>query len=219
MRKLILASFFIFTFVAILTAQTRNFAQWENGIKAFESADAKQMPPGNAILFIGSSSIRMWTDLAADFPDKKVINRGFGGSQIVDSTYFADRIVFPYKPKMILMYAGDNDLNDGKTPEQVFADYQAFVDKVRTKLPKAKIAYIAIKPSPSRSALMPKASAANELIKKFSTKKRGLIFIDIYSPMLGPDGQPRKELFLADMLHMNRSGYDVWKKVVAQYLK
>jgi len=219
MNRIFHLAFLIFALALTTAAQTRNFAQWENDMKAFEAADAKQMPPRGGIVFIGSSSIRMWTDLAADFPDKKVINRGFGGSQIVDSTHFADRIVVPYQPKMVVMYAGDNDLNDGKSPEQVFADYQAFVEKIRAKLPKVRVAYIAIKPSPSRAALMPKAAKTNELIKNYSTKKRDLVYIDIYTPMLGDDGQPRKELFLADMLHMNRSGYEVWKKAVASYLK
>ncbi len=212
-------SLLIVSFCFAVTGQERNFAQWENDMKAFEAADAKQMPTKGVFLFIGSSSIRMWTDLASDFPDRKVINRGFGGSQIVDSTHFADRIVIPYQPKMVLMYAGDNDLNDGKSPEQVLADYTAFVEKVRAKLPTVRIAFIAIKPSPSRANLMPKAAEANDLIKRYSTKKRNLTFIDIYTPMLGPDGQPRKELFLADMLHMNRGGYDVWKKAVKPYLK
>ncbi len=200
-------------------AQTRNFAQWDNDMKAFAADDAKAPPPKGSILFIGSSSIRMWATLAADFPDKKVINRGFGGSQIADSTHFAEQIVFPYEPKMIVMYAGDNDLQDGKTPQQVFDDYKAFVEKVRTKLPKTPIAYIAIKPSPSRAALMPNAKMTNNLIREYSTKKRKLAFIDIYTPMLGTDGQPRKELFLADMLHMNAQGYALWKGVVAKYLK
>ncbi len=200
-------------------AQTRNFAQWDNDMKAFAADDAKAPPPKGSILFIGSSSIRMWATLAADFPDKKVINRGFGGSQIADSTHFAEQIVFPYEPKMIVMYAGDNDLQDGKTPQQVFDDYKAFVEKVRTKLPKTPIAYIAIKPSPSRAALMPNAKMTNNLIREYSTKKRKLAFIDIYTPMLGTDGQPRKELFLADKLHMNAQGYALWKGVVAKYLK
>ena len=219
MNRIFYLAFLIFVLAQRAAAQTRNFAQWENDMKAFEAADAKQMPPRGGIVFIGSSSIRMWTDLAADFPDKKVINRGFGGSQIVDSTHFADRIVVPYQPKMVVMYAGDNDLNDGKSPEQVFADYQAFVEKIRAKLPKVRVAYIAIKPSPSRAALMPKAAKTNELIKNYSTKKRDLVYIDICTPMLGADGQPRRELFLRDMLHMNRSGYEVWKKAVAEYLK
>ncbi|NOT47004.1 MAG: hypothetical protein HOP17_04555 [Acidobacteria bacterium] len=214
MKKIFLISLLL-VFSSVHYAQTRDFGQWENDMKAFEAADARQMPPKDAILFVGSSSIRMWTDLAADFPDKKIINRGFGGSQIADSTYFTDRIIIPYQPKMILLYAGDNDLNDGKTPEQVFADYGAFVDKVRVKLPKAKIAFIAIKPSPSRAELLPKMAAANEMIKKYSTRKLNLVFIDIYKPMLGADGQPR----IADMLHMNRGGYDVWKKAIAPYLK
>jgi lysophospholipase L1-like esterase len=218
-QRLLVASFVLAMAALALCGQARDFSQWENDIKAFEAADAEQMPPKKAILFIGSSSIRMWTDIAKDFPAKKVINRGFGGSQIVDSTYFADRIVIPYKPKMIVLYAGDNDLQDGLSPEQVLADYKAFVEKVRGKLPKVKIAFISIKPSPSRAALLPQVVAANELIRTYSAEEPRMMFIDIYTPMLGPDGQPRKELFVADMLHLNRQGYDIWKEAVAPYLK
>ncbi|MGD9561814.1 MAG: SGNH/GDSL hydrolase family protein [Pyrinomonadaceae bacterium] len=216
-----ICSFLVLTLLgaAVALGQDRDFSQWEKDIQAFEAADSKAMPPKDAILFIGSSSIRMWTGLAADFPRKKVINRGFGGSQIADSTHFADRIVIPYRPRMIVMYAGDNDLNDGKSPQQVFADYKAFVEKVRSKLTKVKIAYIAIKPSPARANLLAEAAETNDLIKAYSTRKRNLAYIDIFTPMLGRDGQPRKDLFLADMLHLNLKGYDLWRRTVGPFLQ
>lgn len=218
-RRSIILAILAVTLGISCSAQTRHYAQWENEIRAFEAADKEKTPPNDAILFIGSSSIRMWTDLAKDFPDKKLINRGFGGSQIADSTHFADRIAIPYKPKQIVMYAGDNDLNEGKSPEQVLADYKAFIAKVRAKLPEARFAFIAIKPSPSRAALMPKAAAANALIKKYSDSDKRLSFIDIYTPMLGADGQPRRELFLDDMLHLSRKGYDLWRDTIKPFLK
>lgn len=193
--------------------------KWESEIQKFEAADRQHPPPQGAVLFIGSSSIRMWKDLAADFPETKIINRGFGGSEIADSTYYIDRIVAPYHPRMIVLYAGDNDLAAGKTPQQVFEDYQAFVRRVREKLPGAKIAYISIKPSPARASLMEKMRAANELIRGYTARGKNLVYIDVFTPMLGEDGMPRSELFIADKLHMTREGYAVWRKVIAPYLR
>ena len=193
--------------------------RWEPDIKKFEEADRQQPPAKGAVLFVGSSSIRMWKDLAADFPDTKVINRGFGGSQLADSTYYADRIVIPYQPRMIVLYAGDNDLAAGKTPQQVFEDYKAFVSRVRAKLPDAKIAYISIKPSLARVKLMEQMRATNELIRGYAAKGKNLVFIDVFTPMLNQAGQPRPELFIQDGLHMNREGYDIWRKVIAPYLR
>jgi lysophospholipase L1-like esterase len=125
----------------------------------------------------------------------------------------------PYKPKMIVFYAGDNDLNDKKTPEQVFADYKQFVEKVRAKLPKVRIAFISIKPSPSRAALLDKMIAANKLIKDYSTKKKNLRYIDVFNRMIGKDGKPRPELFVDDNLHMNAAGYALWTKIVGPYVR
>ncbi len=121
---------------------------WEGDIARFEQADAQSPPPRGAVVFVGSSSIRMWESLASDFPDQVVINRGFGGSEVRDSTWYADRIVLPYKPRLVVFYAGDNDLNAGRTPQQVRDDFVAFVSRVRKGLPNARIAYISIKPSP-----------------------------------------------------------------------
>jgi lysophospholipase L1-like esterase len=193
--------------------------KWESEIRKFTEADRQTPPPQNAVLFVGSSSIRLWKSLAADFPATKVINRGFGGSEIADSTFFADRIVTPYRPRLVVLYAGDNDLSNGKTPEQVFEDYKQFVRAVHRRLPRARVAFISIKPSPSRAHLMDKARAANTLIQQYAARDRRLAYIDVFTPMLGSDGRPRAELFVEDKLHLNEAGYALWKQVVAPYLK
>ena len=187
--------------------------RWEKTIRQFEARDAKSPPVKGGILFIGSSSIRGWK-LDDYFDDFSVTNRGFGGSQIADSTHFAERIVFPYKPKTIVLYAGDNDVAAGKTPKQVAADYGAFVAKVRGSLPKAKIVFIAIKPSIKRWALVEKMREANRLIRTIAEKDKRQAFVDIDKPMIGADGRPRRELFLKDGLHLNANGYKLWAMLV-----
>ena len=189
--------------------------KWEPEIKKFEESDRQKPPPKSAVLFIGSSSIQLWKSLADDFPGIRVINRGFGGSEIADSTFFVDRIVIPYRPKMVVLYAGDNDLAIGRTPQQVFEDYKSFVERVHQKLPTAKIAFISIKPSPARASLLQSMKDANGMIKAYATRARKLIYIDVFTPMLGKDGSPRPELFGPDRLHMNSEGYRLWKLVVA----
>ncbi|MDG2526320.1 SGNH/GDSL hydrolase family protein [Stenotrophomonas sp. HITSZ_GD] len=191
---------------------------WEGDIARFQALDAQQPPPKGAVLFVGSSSIRFWDSLATDFPGQPVINRGFGGSEVRDSTWYADRIVIPYAPRLVVFYAGDNDLNAGRTPQQVRDDFLAFVARVRRDLPKTRIAYISIKPSPSRAQLMPQIAEANRLIRQASQRLKDVDFLDIYTPMLGADGQPRPELFREDMLHMKPAGYAIWREVVAPEL-
>ncbi|HEX7916745.1 SGNH/GDSL hydrolase family protein [Rudaea sp.] len=193
-------------------------AIWEKDIQKFEAADEANPPKPGAILFIGSSSIEHWKDVANDFPNKRVLNRGFGGSRIVDSTYYAGRIVAPYKPSMIVFYAGDNDIADGHTAQQVFDDYVAFVARVRKDLPKTPIAYISIKPSPSRVALLPVMTEANAKIRAYAVAHPHLLYIDVASKMLDASGQPRAELFVEDRLHMNRAGYDLWRGTIAPFL-
>jgi alpha-galactosidase len=194
------------------------FAQWEPEIQKFEAADRHEKPAPGGIVFTGSSTIRMWETLAADFPGLPVLNRGFGGSQLDDAVHFADRIVIPYQPRMVLVYSGDNDLNAGKSPERVLADYRALVAKIHAKLPRTRIGYLSIKPSPSRWKLAPQMRAANALVKQFTATDPRLFYIDTFTPMLGPDGGPRPELFREDMLHMNPRGYAIWKAIVAPYL-
>jgi lysophospholipase L1-like esterase len=206
------------TWPAILQAQSSPTNKWEVEIKKFEESDRQNPPPKGAALFIGSSSIRLWQSLAEDFPETKVINRGFGGSEIADSTFYVDRIVVPYKPGIIILYAGDNDLAGGKTPQQVFEDYKAFVSRVRQHLPETRIAFISIKPSPARASLLQNMKEANKLIKDYASRNKRLKYIDIFTPMLDKAGNSRPELFGPDKLHMNREGYILWKSVVAPFL-
>ena len=192
--------------------------RWEPEIEAFERADKTNPPPQHAILFVGSSSIRIWPDLQQDFPGHTVFKRGFGGSELSDAVAFADRIVTPYKPKLILLYEGDNDIAAGKSPERIFSDFKAFVHKVRAALPDTRIAYIAVKPCPSRKKFLPEVRATNRLIREYTEKHKDLSFIDIYTPMLNPDGSLRPELFQKDYLHMNKKGYAVWVSVITPLL-
>ena len=192
--------------------------RWEPQIVAFEKSDAESAPPKNAILFVGSSSIRGW-NLKKYFPELKTINRGFGGSQMSDSLHFADRIVIPYKPKAIVVYAGDNDINAGKSAEQVTTDYAAFVKKVRSTLPKTRILFVAIKPSIRRWKLVGEMRKANSMIAKMTSDDPLQDFVDIDKPMIGADGMPRKELFVKDGLHLSHEGYLLWSKLTLQALK
>ena len=187
---------------------------WEQAIKAFEASDKTNRPPKNAILFVGSSSIRMWKSVEQDFSEYKVINRGFGGSQISDSVRYAERIVLPYKPKAIIFYAGDNDLAAGKTPGQVFDDFKRFVYKVHWAQPKVKIYFVSVKPSPSRWKYQPQVVEVNRLIKEYCTHEKNLRYIDVYTAMIGADGKPRQELFAKDNLHMNEKGYALWTSLI-----
>src|SRR3989442_14088448 len=180
--------FWAVAFTAIGQALQLAENKWETEIKKFEEADRQNPPPKGAVLFVGSSSIRLWHSLGKDFPGTKVINRGFGGSEIADSTFYVDRIVIPHRPKMVLLYAGDNDLASGKTPQQVFEDYKAFVERVQRRLPKTRIAFISIKPSPARASLLQSMKDANGLINAYATHARKLIYIDVFTPMLGKDG-------------------------------
>lgn len=193
-------------------------AKWEPAIAAFEAADRQQPPPPRSILFIGSSSVEHWKSLAADFPELSVINRGFGGSELADSTYFADRIVAPYRPRAVVLYAGDNDLQDGHSPAQVRDDFAAFVRKVRSVDPGVPIAFVAIKPSMARKLLLPQVSEANALIKAYAATQKQVTYLDVYTPMLGADGQPQWKWFGPDGLHMNRTGYALWISIIRPWV-
>jgi lysophospholipase L1-like esterase len=192
--------------------------RWEKEIEAFEAADKITPPPQDAILFVGSSSIRLWKTLAKDFPSHQIINRGFGGSQIADATRYADRIIIPCKPRLIVVGAGGNDLHAGKTPEQVADDFKAFVEKIRAALPDTRIAFYAISPAPVRAAEMEKQRRANKLIKDYIAFGNNLDYINIFDAFLGPDGQPREDLFVADRLHPNADGYKIRVEITRLHL-
>lgn len=218
-RRALFALLLLPAFVPVLAATTNNPARWEKDIAALEKNDATNPPPQGAVLFIGSSSVRLWKTLAQDFSEYKVINRGFGGSEISDSVFFADRIVVPYRPAMIVLHAGNNDLNSGKTPERVFEDFKDFVAKVRTKLPDVRIAFLSINPSPKRAAQMEKQKKANGLIREFIATATNMDYIDIFDALLGPDGQPREDLSAPDKLHANAEGYKIRAAIVRPHLE
>jgi len=189
--------------------------RWEATIAKFEEKDRQEVPPKNAVLFVGSSSIVRW-DVTKSFPNLVVLNRGFGGSQIHEVTYYADRIVIPYQPRLIVFYAGDNDIAGGATPEEVLKRFQEFVTKVRAGCPSAPIVYIGIKPSLARWHLIESVRSANRLIQTYCREnpELKLTFVDVDQPMLGPDGKPRPELFVKDGLHLSEEGYRLWTDLV-----
>jgi len=198
--------------------QVSNVA-WAQDMANFARADRASPPPRGGIVFIGSSSIRFWDSLAADFPGQQVINRGFGGSEVRDSTYYADRVVVPYAPCKVFFYAGDNDLNSGRSPRQVRDDTVAFVNRVHRDLPQTTVEIISIKPSPSRANLLPAVQEANALVREALKGLPRTGFNDIYTPMLGADGQPKANLFREDMLHMKPEGYAIWREALAPKVK
>ena len=196
-----------------------NFAKWEQEISAYERTDATNPPAKGGIEFVGSSTIRLWKTLAQDFPDQPVFNRGFGGSEIVDSTHFADRIIFPYAPRKIFFRAGGNDIANGRSPEQVFADYQEFVARVHAKLPATEIYFIAWNPTTARWGQREKEKTLNALVAEFIRGKAYLKYIETYDLPLGADGLPRPELFVADKLHFSPAGYQLLAERVRPFVK
>ena len=188
--------------------------RFEKEIAVFETADKKNPPPQGAILFTGASGIKRWTTLTQDFRDLKVINRGFGGSQISDSIHFLDRVSIPYHPKTIVLQAGGNDLNAGKQVPQVVADFKTYVEKVRAKLPEVKIIFLGQSPSPARWEQRDKQRELNRLVREYIAAGKNMAFVDLWDVTLGTDGQPRPELFVADRLHPSAEGYKLRTKLL-----
>lgn len=211
----------LISIVLTCSLQAQNYDRqplWDKEIAAFAEIDRKQTPPENAVLFVGSSSIRMWTNLRSSFPRMKVINRGFGGSRLEDVNYYFDRIITIYKPKTIVLYAGENDINEGVAPEKVLEEYRNFEKMVREKLPKTNILFISLKPSPARWQIVDKVKQTNALIKAETEKDYRAQFVDVFTPMLDEKGEPKAEIFLEDKLHLNEKGYAIWRVIIQKYL-
>lgn len=193
---------------------------WDAAFARFAADDAAHSYPPGGVLFVGSSSIRLWSDLETQFKDLPVvIKRGFGGSQLSDCVKNLSRLVLRYQPRLVLVYAGDNDLAAGNSPIDVVSRFAAFVDGVHATLPGTRIAYISIKPSPARVALLPRIRVANALIHRYAELSSNVDYIDVFTPMLDARGAPRRELFRDDALHLNADGYAVWKRVIGPHVE
>jgi len=206
------------TKVDVSTSKEKTVSPWEETIREFEQWDAKNTPPRNAVLFVGSSSIRGWKT-AQCFPELTVINRGFGGSKIPDVLDFTDRIVVKYKPRLIVFYCGDNDIAENMTPKTVRDNFVVFAQRMARQLPDTPIIYITIKPSGSRWSLWPQMQQANTLIKTYCEKHEKLYWLDLASGLLGDDGRPDDALFLDDRLHLSDKGYAVWTQKLREMIQ
>lgn len=206
---------------ATLKALSGDPLAWESSIEKFEAQDRRTPPPAGVIVFTGSSSITFWDTLAQDLAPLPVINRGFGGSKLDDVVRYADRIVIPYRPRAVVLFAGTNDMagRKPKTAQEVFAGYEAFIECVQAALPSVPIYYLSITPTPSRWKYWPSVQEANRLIKARTETDPRLRFINLTGAVLGPDGKPRRDLYRIDRLHPNRRGYTVWTGIIKPILQ
>ncbi|MDB5118960.1 MAG: hypothetical protein JWN56_178 [Sphingobacteriales bacterium] len=223
MRSQLKHWFFVYFIVvfnsAVSFAQTKDAYPFESEIKSFHKQDSLHAPQKGGILFIGSSSIRKWTDLEDRFPDKKIIKRGVGGSEIWQlNQYYTKSILLPYKPSKIFLYAGENDIASGRTALQVYDEFRKFWSLVKMKLPKAQVYYLSIKPSPSRAKYHEEFAKANNLIRTFLKDKSRGHFIDMGKSIVNADGSADLSLYESDHLHLNNKGYDRWEKVLKPFL-
>jgi len=191
--------------------------RFESEIAAFEAWDHKSAVPQNPILFVGSSTIRLW-QTADSFPGLPVINRGFGGSTIADVNHFAERIVFKYRPRLIVFYAGDNDIAAGRSADTVFADFQTFANSVKERLPETPLIFLGVKPSIARWKKWPVMQDVNSRVKDLARENKKLFYVDTAPSLLGADGEPQKDLLRDDGLHMNEKGYAAWNKLLLPVL-
>lgn len=219
-RLLTICGFLLLGAITYAYAQQKENYPFEKEIIAFKEQDAAKAPEKNGILFIGSSSIRLWEDLEKRFSDKPIIKRGVGGcelSHFVD--YYMDAIVYPYNARQIFIYAGENDIANGKRPKEVADNFKRLWEMIREKQPNVPIFYLSIKPSSSRIDLQSRFERTNLRIKKFLRGKANSTYIDLAAVVKGPDGKPNDTLFEADRLHLNKRGYDRWEAVLRQFVR
>lgn len=205
---------------AVVSTSCAQKPPFHDEIQAFKKQDSVSMPPQKSILFVGSSSFRMWTNIKEDFRMHSVINRGFGGSSLPDVIRYANDIIFPYQPSQVVIYCGENDLaaSDTVTSQIVYERFQHLFEMIRKQLPNTAVAFVSIKPSPSRAHLLQKVIAANDLIREFLKKQQKTAYIDVFSAMVDQQGNPKPDLFIDDKLHMNQKGYAIWVEIIGPYL-
>ncbi|MEY2639364.1 MAG: hypothetical protein RIR90_846 [Bacteroidota bacterium] len=211
---------FFFLIVTVFSAQLVFAQPFANEIAAFRKQDSIAMPPKKAILLVGSSSFRLWDNWQDYFPGRKMINRGFGGSSLPDVIRYADDVIFKYRPKQIIIYCGENDFaaSDTVSVPTVVERFKTLFGMIRAKYKRVPVAFVSMKPSPSRQKFLTKYVAANAAIKDFLAAQKRTAYIDVYTPMLQPDGNVMTDIFKADNLHMNAKGYAIWKQVMEPYL-
>jgi lysophospholipase L1-like esterase len=193
--------------------------RWETTIQKFEAEDRASPPAKGAIVFIGASSIARWTNLAESFPDLKVVNRGFGGSELAEAVKYAPRVVVPYAPRIVVLYEGENDLNRGVTPEVIASDFDKFLQLIRTSLPSTRLVVIGLKPSLLRWKLRDGMHQTNKLIQTRCASDRKCVYVDPWPSMIGKDGTPKPEFFVEDGLHMTPEGYKAWTRMLGPHLQ
>ncbi|CAN5735505.1 SGNH/GDSL hydrolase family protein [soil metagenome] len=215
--KVLIATLFV---VSSLFAQEMHPPFW-NDIQHFKKEDSIKFPPKDAVLFVGSSSFTKWKDVQEYFPTTTIINRGFGGSTLPDVIRYANDVINPYHAKQVVIYCGENDLasSDTVSAQTVFDRFVTLFHLIRKQQPGVPVAFVSLKPSPSREKLWPKMVEANSLIKTYISKQKKAAFIDVYNKMFNADGTVMKDIFIEDNLHMNAKGYAIWQQVMKPYLK
>lgn len=219
MRKKISKAIFLFLLLSVSVQAQENLPFWKE-VQSLKKIDSAKFPAANQILLIGSSSFTMWKDVQEYFPSKPILNRAFGGSTLVDLIRYRYDVIYPYQPKQIVMYCGENDFasSDTVTVDLVIERFKTLFMLIRSKYKTVPFAYVSMKPSPSRAHLLTKYVEANQQIKQYLSKQAKTSFIDVYHSMLQPDGQVITDIFKEDNLHMNAKGYAIWKKIIAPYL-
>jgi lysophospholipase L1-like esterase len=189
-------------------------------INDFLKADSIAAPAKGQILFVGSSSFTFWKDVQSYFPEHTILNRGFGGSSLPDVIRYAQEVIIPYRPKQIVIYCGENDFAVTNPPpvDTVLARFKTLYTIIRKELGNIPIAFVSIKPSPSRWNLEDRFVEANKQIKAFLATQPASTYVDVHTAMLLPDGNVDPSLFIGDRLHMNPSGYAIWKRILAPVL-
>lgn len=215
--KISLVACFISLPVA-LSAQVYNPETFEKNIKAFDKRDSIENVQPGANLFVGSSSITNWKDIATYFPDAYVINRGFGGSKFVDLLYYADRVIMPYKPAKIFIYEGDNDIASGVDTKTLIQQAKELRKKIAVAYPEVPVVFISVKPSLARWNLKDKYVEFNNALKKYTKKEKLTAFADVWTPMIDENGEVFKDVFLKDDLHMKPNGYQIWQKALQPFV-
>lgn len=205
----------VFSLNAFVSAQVR----YQDEIDQFRKQDSISAPPKKAVLFVGSSSFRMWKDVQSAFPETKVINRGFGGSTLEDVINHMDKVIFPYQAKQIVIYCGENDIASGETPQTVLERFDKLFTAIRERQPRVPIVFVSMKPSPSREKFRDAFIQGNSLIREYLAGKKNTVYVDVFTRMLDDTGKPKSDIFLKDDLHMNEKGYAIWTEALKPVLK